>query len=65
MKIRPIRFIEVAVMRVTNVSGNSRRSNARGATLADMAQIVTDHAVPFPTDLLWLANGHPDDADAN
>jgi len=39
---------------------------ARGATLADMAAIVTDHAVPVP-DRICLAGepGHKDDTDSN
>ncbi len=41
-------------------------ANKRGATLEDMADIVTDHAVPFPERICLAGEkGHPDDADVN
>ena len=41
-------------------------ANARGATLADMANIVTDHAVPFPERICLAGErGHPDEPDVN
>ncbi|MBI4025588.1 MAG: hypothetical protein HY360_11455 [Verrucomicrobia bacterium] len=41
-------------------------ANRRGATLDDVAGIVTDHAVPFPERICLAGErGHPDDTDVN
>ncbi|HVF09792.1 MAG TPA: hypothetical protein VNA16_03270, partial [Abditibacteriaceae bacterium] len=41
-------------------------ANQRGATLEDMANIVTDHAVPFPERICLAGErSHRDDADVN
>lgn len=44
----------------------TKEANDRGATLEDMANIVTDHAVPFPERICLAGQkGHPDDPDVN
>ena len=43
-----------------------KETNARGATLADLADIMTDHAVPFPERICLAGErGHRDDQDFN
>ncbi len=44
----------------------TKEANTRSATLADMAAIVTDHAVPFPARICLAGEkGHRDEADQN